>query len=63
VIEFIKLSRLRCAKYGMGLNDSDPAKKVMMFQPRGSRTRGRQSNSWMYKLEKDAETLDGGYNR
>ena len=41
VVEFIKLSRLRCAGLVMRLSDNDPAKKVIMFQTGGSRPRGR----------------------
>jgi hypothetical protein len=52
VVKLIKLSRLRWAGHVMHLNDNDPARKVLMSQPGGTRPRGRPggrrcSKSWM----------------
>jgi hypothetical protein len=61
VVEFIKLSRLRCAGHVMRLNDNDPTKKVLMSQPGGSRPRGRPKLRWEDQVAEDA-TIAGRRN-
>jgi hypothetical protein len=40
----------------MHLNDNDPAKNVMMFQPGGSRLRGRLKLRWPDQVAEDTAT-------
>ena len=54
VVKFIKLSRLRWAGHIMRLNDNDPARKVLMCQPGGSRPRGRPKLRWKDHVAGDA---------
>jgi hypothetical protein len=58
VVKFIKLSRLRWAGYVMRLNDNDPAEKVRMSQPGGSRPRGRPKLRWKTRWQKMQQQLD-----
>jgi hypothetical protein len=39
----------------MRVNDNDPARKVLMSQPGGSRPRGRAKLRWQDQVAEDAE--------
>ena len=54
MVKFIKLSRLRWAGHVMRLNDNDPAIKVLMSQPGGSRPRGRPKLRWQDQVAENA---------
>jgi hypothetical protein len=50
----IKLSRLSWAGHVFRLNESDPAKKVLLTGPGGQRPRGRPKLRWEEGIEEDA---------
>jgi ribulose bisphosphate carboxylase small subunit len=54
VVKFINLSRLRWAGHVIHLNDNDPARKVRVSQPGGSRPKGRTKLRWEDQVVEDA---------
>jgi hypothetical protein len=54
LVKFIKLIRLSWAGHVFRLNESDPARKVLLTGPGGQRPRGRPKLRWEEGIEEDA---------
>jgi hypothetical protein len=55
LVKFMKLSRFSWAGHVFQLNESDPARKVLLTGPGGQRPRRRPKLRWEEGIEEDAE--------
>jgi hypothetical protein len=53
-----KISRMKSAGHVLRMNDEEPAKKLMLGKPDGTRRRGRPKLRWIDGLEKDLRNMN-----
>ena len=56
IIGFIKIGRLQWAGHVMRMDESRPARRVLLSDPGGNRVRGRPKSRWEDNVELDAGT-------